>query len=670
MALRVPTYQSNANINALPSVNLSTNYNIEAFGGGANKMPQAIDNFARAAQRLNLQLYNNHMEERQEVLAAELMNNNIDYSTSYQQKLAELEQNYQGMDAKGVVEELDSFHTQQEAALTEKYANNPKAQRAAMLHASRLRADSGAWSVKHVRKQEQVILEDADNKQNALLINSFPNMNPEQAEHFIDMRAASMANTIYKGRPDAVKLAKEKLKVTYMEQLAENKPGEFLSLYTSTGNMKENLPQGEIGEWLQQAAEKEGLPVELLTKVGRTESNFDPEAVSSAGARGIFQFMPNTAKEMGITNPHDPKQSIFGGAKYLAQLNKKYNGDQKLTLMAYNWGPGNVDAWLKTGKGTKGQAVPQETTNYLTKILNNSADLPASASSLIPKAQARLKEQEQQQRSAAVISTADALWTQLKGLPVEQQEAEGHKLIADIEDRELAINVGKAFDLGISERKKAQDANDWTVKQELLEATKAKTVTEQLQAVQEAPLSPKAKHELEKEIMGEGRVETLLNTKAKRELMVAIGKGEIKDSETLYAEAQRSGLTREQAEACQSYLEKGGINGEIKYEAVNRAVQQLGVLTGDKRMKKQGIAFKPELFDCVVTSWPPDLPVTEDNLRREISRWIIEERIEPGWIFDSTYTKLEAAKEGKLSEYRDEWEESPNNKTNVYGRAF
>ena len=89
----------------------------------------------------------------------------------------------------------------------------------------------------------------------------------------------------------------------------------------------------------------------------------DPaNAVSKAGAQGYMQIMPKTAQGLGITNPFDPEQNIHGGIKYLSQLMTKYQ-HPKLALMAYNWGPGNVDKWLKHGQ--KDSAVPKETRNYV-----------------------------------------------------------------------------------------------------------------------------------------------------------------------------------------------------------------------------------------------------------------------------------------------------------------
>ena len=112
----------------------------------------------------------------------------------------------------------------------------------------------------------------------------------------------------------------------------------------------------------QQAAERYQVPENLLKAVAKVESNFQADAVSSCGATGIMQLMPSTAKSLGVTDATDPEQNIMGGAKYLSQMLKQYNGDQKLALAAYNAGSGNV---------AKYGGVPPfaETQAYVKKVL-------------------------------------------------------------------------------------------------------------------------------------------------------------------------------------------------------------------------------------------------------------------------------------------------------------
>jgi soluble lytic murein transglycosylase-like protein len=90
------------------------------------------------------------------------------------------------------------------------------------------------------------------------------------------------------------------------------------------------------------AARRHGIDPALLAGLVRQESNFDPDAGSPAGARGLTQLMPGTAAALGVTDASDPQQAIEGGAKYLAQQLKAFGGDVEKALAAYNAGPGAV----------------------------------------------------------------------------------------------------------------------------------------------------------------------------------------------------------------------------------------------------------------------------------------------------------------------------------------
>jgi soluble lytic murein transglycosylase-like protein len=110
------------------------------------------------------------------------------------------------------------------------------------------------------------------------------------------------------------------------------------------------------------SAVSHGVDPALALAVAQTESNYNPSAVSGAGAVGVFQLMPGTAAGLGVVNSFDPLQNIEGGVTYLGSLLSQFGGDVSLALAAYNAGPGNV---------AKYGGIPPfpETQNYVAKIL-------------------------------------------------------------------------------------------------------------------------------------------------------------------------------------------------------------------------------------------------------------------------------------------------------------
>ncbi len=165
---------------------------------------------------------------------------------------------------------------------------------------------------------------------------------------------------------EVIKQETEVVKKTEKSQTAETS-----QKASSSENFSVNVPKS-LEDIFRRASEKYGVSYDFLTAVAKAESNFNPQAVSSAGAQGVMQLMPETARDLGVKDAFDPEQNIMGAAKLLAAHLKKFDGNTTLAAAAYNAGSGRV---LQYG------GVPpfEETQNYVKKIakyMNQGVEVP------------------------------------------------------------------------------------------------------------------------------------------------------------------------------------------------------------------------------------------------------------------------------------------------------
>lgn len=128
-------------------------------------------------------------------------------------------------------------------------------------------------------------------------------------------------------------------------------------------------PQGtseksQLLSMINRVAQDNGVDTKLVQALIKQESGFNPNAKSKAGAMGLMQLMPSTAKAMGVKDPYNATQNVEGGVKYLKSMLNKYNGNVILALAAYNAGPNAVDKY-------SGVPPYKETQNYVKNILAN-----------------------------------------------------------------------------------------------------------------------------------------------------------------------------------------------------------------------------------------------------------------------------------------------------------
>src|SRR5579859_582969 len=144
-------------------------------------------------------------------------------------------------------------------------------------------------------------------------------------------------------------------------------------------------PSVTVNALVADIARRHDVEPSLVDSVIRVESNYDPNAVSPAGAMGLMQLIPSTARRFGVNDTFHPQQNIEGGVRYLKYLMQLYNGDERLALAAYNAGEGAVAKY-------KGIPPYPETQNYVYQVgkkLGQSREAEKKAQALKAQSQAK-----------------------------------------------------------------------------------------------------------------------------------------------------------------------------------------------------------------------------------------------------------------------------------------
>lgn len=142
----------------------------------------------------------------------------------------------------------------------------------------------------------------------------------------------------------------------------EQATGTSVTGAASSVTSEKNFATDDISKMIEFSAKKYGVDAKLAMAVAKVESNLQPDVVSSVGAVGVMQLMPETAQGLGVRNSKDPRENIDGGVRYLKELMTTFDGDIPKAVAAYNAGPQAV-------KKYNGTPPYSETQAYVTKVM-------------------------------------------------------------------------------------------------------------------------------------------------------------------------------------------------------------------------------------------------------------------------------------------------------------
>lgn len=189
----------------------------------------------------------------------------------------------------------------------------------------------------------------------------------ELSNHITDQQGMGVAEQIYNSLTGesitSLQNLVSKVAVSPISLSSIDSKSKSVSVKNSKVNSSALNRVQEFEELIDSASKKYNVDSQLIKSVILTESAGKVDAQSKANAKGLMQLMDSTATDMGVNNPWNPQENIFGGTKYLSKLLDDFDGDTDLALAAYNAGPGNV-------KKYNGIPPFKETQNYIKRVNN------------------------------------------------------------------------------------------------------------------------------------------------------------------------------------------------------------------------------------------------------------------------------------------------------------
>lgn len=195
-------------------------------------------------------------------------------------------------------------------------------------------------------------------KMNESLIGLLSDENPKNSD-MDDVMSLLKENIPEKGK-DTGLLSRIRQNASETDEIAQTNPQAMNEKIARPDVKSDSQTATEVDVIIQKASSRYGVDSGLIRRVIEAESNFRQDAVSPKGAMGLMQLMPGTARELGLSDPFDPKENIMAGTRYLKKLLDRYDGSIPHALAAYNWGMGNLDS--------RRSQMPSETKNYVAKI--------------------------------------------------------------------------------------------------------------------------------------------------------------------------------------------------------------------------------------------------------------------------------------------------------------